>query len=121
MDGTGKTILITGSTDGVGRLVALRLGASGARLVLHEATGYPGGRCRSYLDHTIGITIDNGNHLVLSGNHADINRWRLKQSLGRTWARRPDLLAKLRLTPEQYALLDEYKRELEEAETARET
>jgi tRNA (guanine37-N1)-methyltransferase len=59
--------------------------------------------------------------VLLSGNHADISRWRLKQSLGRTWARRPDLLAKVRLTPEQYALLDEYKRELEEAETARET
>lgn len=59
--------------------------------------------------------------VLLSGNHADINRWRLKQSLGRTWARRPDLLARLRLTPEQYTLLDEYKRESEEQETARET
>ena len=37
---------------------------------MHEATAYPGGRCRSYLDRTIGMTIDNGNHLVLSGNHA---------------------------------------------------
>src|SRR5262249_27824119 len=30
---------------------------------------------------------------LLSGNHAQIRRWRLKQSLGRTWLRRPDLLA----------------------------
>ena len=37
---------------------------------MHEATAYPGGRCRSYFDRTIGMTIDNGNHLVLSGNHA---------------------------------------------------
>ena len=59
--------------------------------------------------------------VLLSGNHAEISRWRLKQSLGRTWARRPDLLAKLRLTPEQYTLLDEYKRESEQQETARVT
>ena len=31
--------------------------------------------------------------VLLSGNHAEIDRWRLKQSLGRTWERRPDLLA----------------------------
>ncbi len=37
---------------------------------MHEATAYPGGRCRSYFDRAIGMTIDNGNHLVLSGNHA---------------------------------------------------
>src|SRR4051812_3331902 len=44
--------------------------SSGAKVVVHEATAYPGGRCRSYFDRTIGMTIDNGNHLVLSGNHA---------------------------------------------------
>ena len=32
--------------------------------------------------------------VLLSGNHADIARWRLKQALGRTWLRRPDLLEK---------------------------
>jgi squalene-associated FAD-dependent desaturase len=37
---------------------------------LHEATAHPGGRCRSYFDRAIGIAIDNGNHLVLSGNLA---------------------------------------------------
>ncbi len=44
--------------------------ASGATVVVHEATAYPGGRCRSYFDRTIGMTIDNGNHLVLSGNRS---------------------------------------------------
>ena len=39
--------------------------------------------------------------VLLSGNHAAIQRWRTKQALGRTWLRRPDLLAKLRLTKEQ--------------------
>lgn len=46
--------------------------------------------------------------VLLSGDHARIARWRLQQSLGRTWQRRPDLLDKLELTAEQQALLDEY-------------
>jgi tRNA (guanine37-N1)-methyltransferase len=49
--------------------------------------------------------------ILLSGDHEKIRRWRLKQSLGRTWQRRPDLLAKITLTDEQRRLLDEYKRE----------
>ena len=46
--------------------------------------------------------------VLLSGNHAEIARWRLKQSLGRTAERRPDLLRALKLTAKQRALLDEY-------------
>jgi tRNA (guanine37-N1)-methyltransferase len=49
--------------------------------------------------------------VLLSGNHAEIERWRMKQSLGRTWSRRPELVSKLQLSKEQQALLDEYKRE----------
>ena len=37
---------------------------------MHEATAQAGGRCRSYYDHSVGMVIDNGNHLLLSGNHA---------------------------------------------------
>ena len=48
---------------------------------------------------------------LLSGNHAGIARWRLKQALGRTWRRRPDLLEKRALTGEERALLDEFKKE----------
>ncbi len=59
--------------------------------------------------------------VLMSGNHAEIERWRLKQSLGRTWSRRPELLAKLKLSAEQQALLEEYKREAQEQETARAT
>lgn len=51
--------------------------------------------------------------VLLSGNHAAIQRWRTKQSLGRTWQRRPDLLAKLQLTKEQRKLLDEFMNELD--------
>jgi tRNA (guanine37-N1)-methyltransferase len=49
--------------------------------------------------------------VLLSGNHAAIQRWRLKQALGITWLRRPDLLAKLELNKEQRKLLDEYMTE----------
>ncbi|MDD3450014.1 MAG: tRNA (guanosine(37)-N1)-methyltransferase TrmD [Gammaproteobacteria bacterium] len=51
--------------------------------------------------------------VLLSGNHAAIERWRLKQALGRTWERRPDLLARLELDARQRALLEEYRRERE--------
>jgi tRNA (guanine37-N1)-methyltransferase len=46
--------------------------------------------------------------VLLSGDHARIARWRLKQALGRTFARRPDLIEKLELSQEQKLLLDEY-------------
>ncbi|MGZ8266935.1 MAG: tRNA (guanosine(37)-N1)-methyltransferase TrmD [Burkholderiales bacterium] len=49
--------------------------------------------------------------VLLSGNHADIERWRLKQALGRTWQRRPDLLAKRTLTAAESALLEEFRKE----------
>lgn len=47
--------------------------------------------------------------VLLSGNHADIFRWRLKQALGRTWLRRPDLLDKRILSQEEQQLLDEFR------------
>jgi len=50
---------------------------------------------------------------LLSGNHALIRRWRLKQSLGRTWQRRPDLLASRVLGKEEQRLLNEFRREAE--------
>jgi len=46
--------------------------------------------------------------VLLSGDHAEIARWRLKQSLGRTWSRRPDLLEKMQLSKLQQELLEEY-------------
>jgi tRNA (guanine37-N1)-methyltransferase len=48
---------------------------------------------------------------LLSGDHAAIRRWRLKQALGRTWQRRPDLLAGRSLSDEERALLDEFRAE----------
>jgi squalene-associated FAD-dependent desaturase len=42
-------------------------------VIVHEATNQAGGRCRSYYDSTLGVEIDNGNHLVLSGNKAALS------------------------------------------------
>lgn len=49
--------------------------------------------------------------VLLGGNHEAIRRWRLKQSLGRTWLRRPELLQRCTLDREQQILLDEFIRE----------
>jgi tRNA (guanine37-N1)-methyltransferase len=49
--------------------------------------------------------------VLRSGDHQKIAKWRLKQSLGRTWLRRPDLLNKLALTVEQTQLLAEFQQE----------
>ena len=50
--------------------------------------------------------------VLLSGDHERIRRWRLQQALGRTWQRRPDLLAGLELSQEQQELLDSFISEL---------
>lgn len=50
--------------------------------------------------------------VLLSGNHAEIRRWRLKQALGRTWQRRPDLLLERALSDDERGLLEEFKQEL---------
>ena len=50
--------------------------------------------------------------VLLSGNHAEISRWRSKQALGRTWQRRPDLLEKRVLSEDERKLLDEFKQEM---------
>lgn len=50
--------------------------------------------------------------VLLSGHHEKIRRWRLKQSLGRTWQRRPELLAGRRLSKEETQLLAEFESEL---------
>lgn len=47
-------------------------------------------------------------NILLSGNHQAITRWRKQQALGRTWQKRPDLLANQSLTPEENALLAEF-------------
>lgn len=53
-----------------GLSTAVRLVGQGCRVRVYEAAGHAGGRCRSFHDDRIGRTIDNGNHLLLSGNDA---------------------------------------------------
>lgn len=60
-------------------------------------------------EHYAGQTVPD---VLLSGDHQAIAKWRMKQSLGRTWLRRPELLNKIDLTDEQVSLLDEFKTEL---------
>jgi hydroxysqualene dehydroxylase len=51
-----------------GLSAAIRLANAGFKVHVHEATQQAGGRCRSYFDAATNLTIDNGNHLLLSGN-----------------------------------------------------
>ncbi|MCC8981717.1 hydroxysqualene dehydroxylase HpnE [Bradyrhizobium acaciae] len=62
-----KTVHIIGA--GISGLsAAVRLANGGYKVAVHEATQQAGGRCRSYFDAATNLTIDNGNHLLLSGN-----------------------------------------------------
>lgn len=67
-----------------------------------------------YPHYTRPLEIDGSSvpGVLRSGNHREINRWRMKQSLGRTAMRRPDLLTDYELTNEQQQLLDEYETEM---------
>ncbi len=56
-----------------GLAAAIRLGKGDREIVLHEATDHAGGRCRSYYEPALDAVIDNGNHLLLSGNHAALD------------------------------------------------
>jgi tRNA (guanine37-N1)-methyltransferase len=49
--------------------------------------------------------------VLLSGDHSAIARWRLKQALGATWRKRPDLVVESALSATERELLDEYRRE----------
>jgi squalene-associated FAD-dependent desaturase len=91
-----------------GLSAALALTESGHAVTLHEAGPVAGGRCRSYFDRALGLTIDNGNHLLLSGNRAAFDYLRtigtadrlggpaeplfpfLDLSTGRRWTVRPN-------------------------------
>jgi squalene-associated FAD-dependent desaturase len=62
-----RTIHIIGAGL-AGLAAAVDLTRRGESVVVHEATNVAGGRCRSYYDASVGMMIDNGNHLLLSGN-----------------------------------------------------
>lgn len=64
-----KTVHIIGAGM-AGLATAVRLARAGIKVRLYEAAQQAGGRCRSYLDSELGCRIDNGNHLLVSGNTA---------------------------------------------------
>lgn len=56
-----------------GLAAAVRLADAGAKVTVHESAGHAGGRCRSFYDRTLERDIDNGNHLIMSGNHSALD------------------------------------------------
>ena len=82
----------------------------------HQASAQQDSFMNGLLDHphyTRPAVIDGAGvpEVLLGGNHRDIERWRRKQSLGKTWLKRPDLLEKLTLNDVDMQLLVEFKRE----------
>jgi squalene-associated FAD-dependent desaturase len=65
-NGQGNVHVIGAGISGLS--AAVRLANAGYNVHVHEATQQAGGRCRSYFDAATNLTIDNGNHLLLSGN-----------------------------------------------------
>ena len=78
---TGTTHIIGAGLAGLS--AAVRLASQGRAVMVHEATAFAGGRCRSYHDAAVDMTIDNGNHLLLSGNHAALGYLRSIGAQGR--------------------------------------
>jgi len=56
-----------------GLAAAVRPEDAGAKVVVYESAGHAGGRCRSFYDRTLEREIDNGNHLIMSGNHSALD------------------------------------------------
>ena len=65
----GGTVHVIGAGM-AGLAASVRLAQTGRPVALYDAAGQAGGRCRSYFDETLGCRLDNGNHLLVSGNTA---------------------------------------------------
>lgn len=94
--------------DAVGRLLPGALGDAQSAVEDSFSDGLLD--CPHYT-HPVQSDLGDVPAVLLSGDHAAIRRWRLKQSLGRTWLRRPDLLVGRELDKEAAALLAEYRQE----------
>jgi squalene-associated FAD-dependent desaturase len=77
---TGRTVHVIGAGL-AGLSAAVRLTEAGIKTIVHEATNSAGGRCRSFFDQALDTEIDNGNHLLLSGNHVALDYLRRIGSL----------------------------------------
>jgi protoporphyrinogen oxidase len=67
---SGRVHVIGAGLAGLSAAVAFA--SAGVAVAVHEASPQAGGRCRSYHDSALDMEIDNGNHLVLSGNRATL-------------------------------------------------
>jgi tRNA (guanine37-N1)-methyltransferase len=94
--------------DGVARLLPGALGDERSSVEESFAEGLLEGPQYTRPEMFAGLAVP---PVLLSGDHAAIRRWRLKQALGRTAERRPDLLARVPLDKERTALLAEYMNE----------
>ncbi len=81
--GTSTTHIIGAGLAGLS--AAVRLAEQGRAVTVYEAAGQAGGRCRSYFDAGFGAIIDNGNHLLLSGNEAAIRYLTLIGGVGKLY------------------------------------
>ena len=95
--------------DAVTRLLPGVLGHEDSSAEDSYSTGLLDGPQYTRPEHVDGMSVP---EVLLTGDHGAVRRWRLKQSLGRTWLKRPDLLEGRRLTPEEAELLEEFKREV---------
>jgi len=68
---TARTVHVIGAGL-AGLSAAARLAQAGGCVIVHEAGSHAGGRCRSYVDPVLGMLIDNGNHVILSGNRSTL-------------------------------------------------
>jgi len=85
----------------------------------HEASPVEDSFAKGLLDcphYTRPETVDGMSvpPVLLSGDHEGIRRWRLREALGRTWLRRPDLLAGRDLSAEEAELLEDFRKEASE-------
>ena len=69
---TARTVHVIGAGL-AGLSAAVRLTQTGTRVIVHEAGSQAGGRCRSYVDTVLNMPIDNGNHVILSGNRSALS------------------------------------------------
>jgi len=78
--GSGTVHIVGAGLAGLATAVALA--KAGRRVALYESAEHAGGRCRSYFDAELGVRLDNGNHLLLSGNGSALDYLEMTGALG---------------------------------------